>query len=86
MSKNANPEHYLFKIFRGACPWTPLEGLKKFFWLLRGSKNFLGSTTTPNKILHRTLEADTCVGNPCNQGGSGGGGNWNAVDGSVETD
>ena len=32
MSRNAisaNPEHYLFKIFRGACPWTPYEPLKK---------------------------------------------------------
>ena len=33
MSRNAisaNPEHYIFKIFRGSMPPDPLEGLKKF--------------------------------------------------------
>ena len=28
---SANLEHYIFKIFRGACPWTPLEGLKNYW-------------------------------------------------------
>ena len=43
MSRNAisaNPEHYIFKIFRGACPRTPLEGLKKSFLAAAWLKNF----------------------------------------------
>ena len=54
MSRNAisaNPEHNLFKIFRGACPRTPLKGLKKFFSPLRGSEIFLRSTFLQTKIV-----------------------------------
>ena len=43
MSRNvisANPEHYIFKIFRGKHALDPLEDLKNFFSLPRGSKFF----------------------------------------------
>ena len=45
MSKNAisaNPEHYVFKIFRGSMRLDPLQALKKFFSPLRGSKHCFG--------------------------------------------
>ena len=56
MSRNAisaNPEHYIFKIFRGS---MPLEGLKKSFSPPRGSKIFFRIDFPPKqKILDRTL-------------------------------
>ena len=59
MSRNAisaNPEHYIFKIFRGSMPPDPLEGLKNFFSSKRGSKIFFRIDSPPEqKILDRTL-------------------------------
>ena len=59
MSRNsisANPEHYIFKIFWGSMPSDPLEGLKKFFSMPRGSNIFLRINFPPKqKILDRTL-------------------------------
>ena len=68
MSRNAisaNPEHYIFKIFLGACPRTPLEGLQTFFSPPRGSKIFFKIHFPPpkQKILDRTLmgpQNNTC--------------------------
>ena len=50
MSRNAilaNPEHYIFKIFRGACPRTPLEGLKNFFLAAAWLKIFFQDRLPP---------------------------------------
>ena len=61
MSRNAisaNPEHYLFKIFRGgggACPRTPLEGLKIFSRRCVAPKLFF--RTPKQKTQDRTLVA-----------------------------
>ena len=59
MSRNAisaNPEHYIFKIVRGACHWTPLESLKKFFSPPHVSKIFFRiDFPQKQKILDRTL-------------------------------
>ena len=59
MSRNAisaNPEHYIFKIFRGSMPADPLEGLKNFSRRRVAQKFFSGSTSPPKqKILDRTL-------------------------------
>ena len=44
------------KFSGGACPRTPLEGLKKFFLAPLGSKNFFRIDSPPKqKILDRTL-------------------------------
>ena len=60
MSRNAisaNPEHYIFKIFRGSMPPDPLEGLQKIFLAATWLKNFFRIDFPPNqKILDRTLE------------------------------
>ena len=59
MSKNAisaNPEHYIFKTFRGSMPRTPLEGLKKIFVAAAWLKNFFQDRLPPKqKIPDRTL-------------------------------
>ena len=50
MSRNAisaNPEHYLFKIFRGNMPPDPPEGLKKFSRCCVAGKICLGLTPPP---------------------------------------
>ena len=50
MSRNAisaNPEHYIFKIFRGSMPPTPLEGLKYFFLAAAWLKNFFQDRLPP---------------------------------------
>ena len=69
MSRNAisaNPEHYIFKIFRGSMPPDPPERPKKiFFSPSRGSKAFFKIDSPPKqKILDRTLwgvENNNCV-------------------------
>ena len=59
MSRNAisaNPEHYIFKIFRGSMPPDPLEGLKKFFLVAACLKKIFQYRLPPKqKILDRTL-------------------------------
>ena len=61
MSRNAisaNPEHYIFKIFRESMLQTPLEGLKMFLSSPRGSKIVFRIGFPPKqKILDRTLAA-----------------------------
>ena len=46
---SANPEHYIFKIFRGSMPRSPLEGLKNFLitasWLKKLFQNQLPPQT-----------------------------------------
>ena len=53
MSRNAisaNPEHYLFKLFRGSMPSDPPRRPKKFFFLCCvAPKFFLGSTSPQTK-------------------------------------
>ena len=59
MSRNAisaNREYYLFKIFRGSMAPDPLERVKQFFPLLRGSKIFCRIDSPKQKILDRTLK------------------------------
>ena len=50
----------IFSKFPGeACPWNPLEGLKKIFTCRRMAQNFFSGSTPPSppkqKILDRTL-------------------------------
>ena len=64
MSRNAisaNPEHYIFKIFRGSMPPDPLGGLKQFFLAAAWLKNFFRIDSPPpkQKILDRTLYGDS---------------------------
>ena len=50
MSRNAisaNPEHYIFKIFQGSMPRTPLEGLKKKFSLHHVAQKFFQDRLPP---------------------------------------
>ena len=65
MSRNAisaNPEHYIFKIFRGSMPPDPLRRPKKIFSRRRvAQKFFSGSTSPKQKILDRTLDFHTSV-------------------------
>ena len=55
MSRNAisaNPEHYIFyifKIFRGSMPRTPIKGLKKFFSHSRVAQIFFQDRLPPPK-------------------------------------
>ena len=59
MSRNAisaNPEHYIFKIFRGSIPPNPPRRPKTFFSPPRDSKNFFQDRFSPKtKILDTTL-------------------------------
>ena len=53
-----NPEHYIFKVFRGSMPRTPLEGLKNFFIAAALLKNCFQDWLSPKqKLLDRTLAA-----------------------------
>ena len=50
MSRNAisaNPEHYIFKIFRGSMPPDPPEGLKKIFLPATWLKNYFQDRLPP---------------------------------------
>ena len=61
MSRNAisaNPEHYIFKFFRGSMPPDPIEGLTKYFLAAAWLRNFFHDRLPPKqKILDRTLPA-----------------------------
>ena len=47
---SANPEHYIFKLFRGSMPPDPPRRPKNFFSRRRvAQKFFSGSTSPPNK-------------------------------------
>ena len=62
MSRNAisaNPEHYIFKIFRGSMPRTPRRP-KTFFLAAAWLKIFFQDRLPPKqKILDRTLQNKT---------------------------
>ena len=52
---SANSEHYIFKLFQGSMSPDPLEGLKNFFSLPRGSKFFQDRLPPKQKVLDRAL-------------------------------
>ena len=59
MSRNAisaNPEHYIFKLFRGSMAPDPSRRPKKIFSRRCVAQNFFSGSTSPQtKILDRTL-------------------------------
>ena len=51
MRSELNKDSRFSKFSGGACPWTPLEGVKKIFDPLHTSRFFLPRGQNPAKIL-----------------------------------